>query len=166
MKIKDNTNLRDSLNPKNLRNFYEIEQNINLLLNQGFDEVKANSNFYQKMFDRICEEGFYGTEKLKGKGEMPTWKPNPAYMESLEFMWLKVDKYLQKIGLTTDSTLRELFKFSREYKDSKFVHRRVFIGQLIEDKSQVGVTLFMLSVPHSHQCFKYSFAPYINISGA
>ncbi len=43
---------------------------------------------YQGMFDRSVETGFYAADSpIRGQGEQPTWKPNPAYIQSLVAMW-------------------------------------------------------------------------------
>lgn len=146
------------------RNFAEIETQINLLLSQEIKQIRNQTDQYQPIFDRAAETAFY--TQPKGLGEVPTWEPNPAYMLSTECFWEKPAQYLQSIGLRTEQTLREMFFMSREYQDSEQVHRRVFCGQLVELETQVSVTFFLLTVPHSHHRFEYYYDPYISISRA
>jgi len=145
-----------------------LESEVNELLESVCGELMADAErveYYAGLFDRTMESGFYsGRGGPKGAGEQPTWAPNPAYMDSLEELWKPVDEALARHGLVLEKSLRDLFYESREYKDQRLDHRRVFHGQLMDKKNGVAVTYFMMSIPHSHETFRYLMPPRIQIS--
>jgi hypothetical protein len=125
---------------------------------------------YQGMFDRTVESGFYGPDApVRGRGETPTWKPNPAYIQSLVAMWEgdargSAEAILAERSLALERPLDELFYDSHEYEDTEENHRRVFHGHLIEVATGRPRTFFMLTVPHSHDRFDLVTPPEIAIS--
>jgi len=148
-----------------------IELELNEILNASCGELLSNKEkvmYYSGLFDRTGESGFYkSVNGPRAVGEQPTWKPNPAYMDSLEEIWEPVDIALKDHGLRIDNTLRENFQFSREYKDKDKIHRRVFNGQIIDcnrGKNGLPSTFYMLTVPHSHLGFEYVNSPMIQLS--
>ncbi len=147
-------------------NFDALEKKINSILENEFVALANDSArlaHYSSLFDRRSEDGFYRTlEGPRGLGEQPTWHPNEAYMQSIEAMWQPVGALLNEHGLRASQSLRESFPSTREYQDFPAVHRRVFIGQFVQNEKPI--TLFMLTVPHSHEKFHYSQAPIISIS--
>lgn len=148
--------------------FNAIEDEINQILNEACQIMLATEDkvsYYSSLFDRSSETGFYSGKKgPRGEGEQPTWAPNPAYMDSLEELWVPVDEKLKKYGLTLEKPLRELFYQSHEYKDKKSDHRRVFHGQLVDMENRKPVTYFMINIPHSHTHFNYVRPPQIQIA--
>ena len=148
-----------------MANFEILETEINRILENSWQSLVGDPevvNHYSAIFDRTSESGFYSGEGPRGSGELPVWSPNEAYMQSLEKMWQPVAEYLKEKGITLDISLRNLFPTTREYKDTPIHHRRVFVGQLCSEGK--AVTLFMLTVPHSHEKFEYISAPHIQIS--
>jgi len=141
--------------------FSQIEAHVNQILRREWRKLTSNPEtqaYYGAIFDHTVEEGFYcKPHRAKEPGEIPTQGPNEAYMQSHEKMWEAVDRYLESVDLQLEAGFRELFPSSREYEDSEAQHRRVFWGQLCNAAGQ-PVTAFMLTVPHSHECFRY-FAP-------
>ena len=152
------------------RDFGAIQSGLNLLLDRGTAALMADDELcshYESLFDRSLEQGFYGSgQGPRGTGEQPAWQPNPAYMDSLEGLWEPCTRFLSTHGLKLEKTLRELFFESREYKDFQFIHRRVFVGQLVETASNQPVSTFMLTIPHSHKGFEYCCPPAVSISKA
>jgi hypothetical protein len=157
--------------------FASVEAEINSRLAVAWDAIMSDAErvaAYQAMFDRSGEAGFYDPEgPVKGRGEQPSWEPNPAYIKSLEAMWYpdggrwqSSQEVLDGHALKLERTLYELFFDSREYEDTEHVHRRVFSGHIVDDASGRPVTFFMLTVPHSHERFELSTAPVIAISRA
>jgi hypothetical protein len=150
-----------------------LEHDVNIELNRAHAAIMgdpARVATYQGMFDRSVETGFYGANSpIRGEGEKPTWKPNPAYIDSLVAMWEGDDDgssraELARRGLALERTLEELFYDSHEYEDTTLNHRRVFQGHLVEIESAKPVTFFMLTIPHSHECFDLVSPPVIAIS--
>ena len=145
--------------------FDQIEIDINKILKNSFTALlsdETNIKRYSKLFDRTSEEGFYKIDK--GKGEQPDWKPNEAYMSSLEDMWKPVEKFLFNFNIKLDQTLRSAFNSSREYKDKEWIHRRVFFGHFMDSKTNQLLSPYMLTVSHSHKSFHYNAPPFIQIS--
>jgi len=140
---------------------------VNAILRQAWRQLNEDRDaqrYYSSIFDRTGEEGFYSaSDRLRGEGEMPTWSPNEAYIQSHEAMWEPVTRYLAGLGLRMQGTFRDLFRFSREYRDTETEHRRVFWGQL-ETAQGRPLTAFMLTVPHSHECFRYSVPMIVRLS--
>lgn len=145
-----------------------LEHDINDILHRAWLALMndpAACGRYSALFDRTVEGQFYAApNQVKGEGEQPTWAPNPAYMQSLEFLWEGCEPLLTTNGLGLEKPLREAFYESREYKDFDDVHRRVFVGQLLDTSTGIPSTLYLLSVPHSHAGFDLSEAPTIVIS--
>jgi hypothetical protein len=150
------------------QNFSQLETDLNAAMEKSCSEILSSESktaYYAGLFDRSSEAGFYNSPAgPKGDGEKPDWQPNPAYMDSLEEMWLPAEALLRESGLTLEKTLRELFFQSREYRDRAADHRRVFVGQMVESESGRPVTCFMLNIPHSHDGFRYLTAPRIQIA--
>lgn len=148
--------------------FETVQRQINGALRDSLRQIESNPDKFQRFadrFDRTAEAGFYSGEGApRAEGETPTWSPNPAYIESLEEMWESALRVLKNHGLEPDSPIREQFDSSREYKDSPASHRRVFIGQLVSRISGKPVTLYVLTVPHSHDRFEYVVPPHIHLS--
>src|SRR5437016_3053705 len=113
-----------------VRRFELLEAEINLVLHDSCRKLLADPvkvAYFAGAFDRSAETGFYNSAAgPRGKGEMPSWAPNPAYMESLEEMWEPVAALLESKGLALEKTLRELFYRSHEYRDHAAEHRRIF----------------------------------------
>lgn len=131
--------------------FTKINHELNAILKQKTEQVNTEKH----LRDQYIELFQQPNEASKGEGEMPTWSPNPAYMQSLMWIWQAAERYLNRKNLATDQALYDTFTHSREYKDFKFEHRRIFYGQLISLESQKPVTAFMLNVAHSHRQFYY-----------
>jgi len=150
------------------RTYRHVESEINAILTAACDRLMSDEEkvaHYSQLFDRSSESGFYASPNApRGEGEQPTWSPNPAYMDSIEELWIPVEGKLKDYGLALEKTLRELFYLSHEYKDRKQDHRRVFHGQFVDIERGVPVTYFMMSIPHSHDGFRYVTAPQIQIS--
>ena len=150
------------------RRIADVERTVNEILRREWHDLISSPDavaYYSSIFDRTVDEGFYSDpNRVRGHGETPTWGPNEAYIRSHEKMWEPVDRYLESVHLKLESTFHELFFSSREYEDSETEHRRVFWGQLC-DRDGRAVTAFMLTVPHSHECFRYSAAIQIALSG-
>lgn len=147
--------------------FEELEQDINAILERSFQLLMASDAEvaqYRSQFDRSSESGFYRAGMPKGRGEQPTWSPNPAYINSLEKMCEPVLKQLANYGLQLEKSLRELFFLSHEYEDSGECHRRVFHGQVVDGERRSPVTYFMMVVPHSHARFEYVGAPRVQLA--
>jgi hypothetical protein len=120
---------------------------------------------YASLFDRSSEEGFYGSsEGPKGEGEQPAWEPNPAYMDSLEEMWVACAEILHRNELELGEPLRKAFFSSYEYKDTLDNHRRVFTGHVVSTRTGIPITLYALTVPHSHRGFDYCETPLFYVS--
>jgi hypothetical protein len=98
------------------------------------------------------------------KNTQPAWAPNPAYMDSLEELWIPVDQRLRESGIRLEKSLRELFYLSHEYKDQDQDHRRVFHGHFVDLTLGLPVTYFMINIPHSHGGFQYLVPPTIQIA--
>jgi hypothetical protein len=147
--------------------FRDVEERVNALLHDAWRKLNADAaalRFYHSIFDRTGEEGFYSDpDRVRGSGELPTWSPNEAYIQAHERMWKPVDKFLASVGLQLDAPFRELFYSSREYQDTISDHRRVFFGQFCDEQG-VPVTAFMLTVPHSHDEFRFLVPMRIAIS--
>lgn len=148
--------------------FVRLEREINDILREACQLLMsspARVEHFSSLFDRTYETGFYtDNSDVRGHGEQPTWSPNPAYMNSLEEIWVGAAARLDEEGLSLEKSLRELFPSSREYHDLENDHRRVFSGQLVDKGTQVPQTFFMLTVPHSHDGFRYVEAPVIRLS--
>jgi hypothetical protein len=148
--------------------FQKLETEINDILRNELDNLMADRNrvaHFAQLFDRTSENNFYsGAHGPQGIGEQPTWAPNPAYMDSLEELWIPVEEKLRAFGLGLEKTLRELFYLSHEYKDQDQDHRRVFHGQLVDRARGIPVTYFMINIPHSHAGFQYLVPPAIQIA--
>lgn len=145
----------------------DVEDRVNALLHDAWRKLNTDQaalRFYGSIFDRTGEEGFYSDpDRVRASGEQPTWSPNEAYIQAHERMWQPVEEFLASVGLQLDAPFRELFYSSREYKDTVSDHRRVFFGQLCDDQ-RVPVTAFMLTVPHSHDEFRFLVPMRISIS--
>jgi hypothetical protein len=145
----------------------DVEDRVNALLHDAWRKLNADRAalcFYRSIFDRTGEEGFYSDpDRVSGSGEQPTWSPNEAYIQAHERMWQPVAEFLASVGLQLDAPFRELFYSSREYKDTLSDHRRVFFGQFC-DVQGTPVTAFMLTVPHSHDEFRFLVPMRIAIS--
>jgi hypothetical protein len=150
-----------------------LERDVNAELSRAHVAIMSDPErvaTYQGMFDRTVETGFYGEDSpIRGHGEKPTWKPNPAYITSLVAMWEGDDDgsgkaELERRGLTLERPLEELFYDSHEYEDTELSHRRVFQGHLVDIASRRPVTFFMLTVPHSHERFDLVQPPVIAVS--
>lgn len=145
-----------------------LELELNAILAEachGLMSSRARVEHFASLFDRTHEAGFYAAGgPVRGEGEQPTWKPNPAYIDSLEEMWTGVEECLDRRGLALESPLRELFFTSHEYHDRVNDHRRVFHGQVVDKVSGIPRTFFMLTVPHSHDGFRYVEPPVIRLS--
>ena len=148
--------------------FKKLETEINEILRAELAKLMSDSKrvaHFSQLFDRSSEKNFYsGAHGPKGVGEQPTWAPNPAYMDSLEELWLPIEARLREFGMGLEKSLRELFYLSHEYKDQDLDHRRVFHGQLIDTTRGVPVTYFMINIPHSHDGFQYLVPPAIQIA--
>jgi hypothetical protein len=147
--------------------FSDIENRVNELLRDAWRTLNSDEAaqcYYRAVFDRTGEEGFYSdADRVRGNGEQPTWSPNEAYIQAHERMWAPADRYLASVGLQLDAPFRELFYSSREYKDTPSDHRRVFFGQFCNNDG-VPVTAFMLTVPHSHDEFRFLVPLRISLS--
>lgn len=156
--------------PRTKLDFAALESEINTLLHTACERMMSDAGqveHYRSLFDRSSESGFYsGEDGPRGEGERPDWAPNPAYMSSLEKLWEPVAVRLESDGLTLEKSLRDLFFLSHEYRDRDTDHRRVFHGQLVDAERGVPVSYFLLSIPHSHEDFRYVTAPEIQISRA
>lgn len=111
--------------------FEKLEEKLNEILKINYSSLlnsEEKVQYYASLFDRTKEDGFYfaNPERGKGEGEIPDWQPNPAYMESLEMLWTGTEVVLNDFRLRLEKTLRDLFFDSREYRDYKDIHRRVF----------------------------------------
>jgi hypothetical protein len=148
--------------------FKTLETDLNEILRGELGKLMADRkrvNHFARLFDRTSENNFYtGAHGPQGVGEQPTWAPNPAYMDSLEELWLPVEEKLREFGLGLEKSLRDLFYLSHEYKDQDQDHRRVFHGQLIDIARGTPVTYFMINIPHSHAGFQYLVPPAIQIA--
>jgi len=148
--------------------FEKLESDINVAMEAALREILSTPgkiSEYSSKFDRRKEEGFYNSEPGPiGTGETPNWEPNPAYMDSLEEIWAPAEEVLNSQGLIIDVPLRIAFSKSREYKDSLNCHRRVFVGQILQEKDGKALTVFLLTVPHSHHLFEYVTSPTIYFS--
>lgn len=153
---------------KTIYNFDVLEDRINVDLKSNYQCLKNDESkiqHYASLFDRTVEEGFYNGGNLRqGEGEIATWEPNPAYMNSLEELWIGIPEILNEYDLAMEKSLRELFFESREYKDYTVIHRRVFMGQIVNSKNNKAVTMCILTVPHSHSGFEYVIQPSVHIS--
>jgi hypothetical protein len=147
--------------------FADIEDELNAILRAEWQRLNADEEaqrFYRSVFDRTGEEGFYShPDRVRGQGEQPTWTPNEAYIQAHERMWGAAARHLESLGLQLDAPFRELFYSSREYQDTASDHRRVFFGQFC-DAGGTPVTAFMLTVPHSHDEFRFLVPLRISIS--
>lgn len=145
-----------------------IQAEVNQSLDEAFASLVSDEHqvrHYAALFDRSVEGDFYSRpDGPRGEGERPTWAPNPAYMDSLEALWIGPQRILKAAGLDLEKNLRQLFYESVEYKDYDHDHRRVFYGQLVDTTDRRPVTFFILNVPHSHEGFKYLRAPSIQIA--
>jgi hypothetical protein len=145
-----------------------LERELNQVLSTACGELMGSPprvEHFARLFDRTHESGFYTQSSgVRGQGEQPTWSPNPAYIDSLEEIWVGAAECLDRRGLALDKSLRELFFTSHEYHDRENDHRRVFHGHLVERETGVPRTFFMLTVPHSHDGFRYVEAPVIRLS--
>jgi hypothetical protein len=148
--------------------FAVLEAEIRQILEQSLRELLADASkveHFANTFDRSVETGFYSDRVIAlGQGETPSWHPNPAYMDSLEYLWRPVEALLESKGLALEKSLRELFYLSHEYKDHAADHRRVFHGHILDRTSRKPVTYFMLNIPHSHSGFKYLTPPRVQIA--
>lgn len=148
--------------------FAGLEQELNEILSRACEALMgspAKVKHFAGLFDRTHESGFYtNSDRIRGQGEQPTWSPNPAYIDSLEEMWTEAAARLEQRGLALEKGLRELFFTSHEYHDRENDHRRVFHGHLVDKQTGVPRTFFMLTVPHSHDGFRYVDAPAIRLS--
>ncbi len=155
--------------------FAIVEGELNAAMERAYSAILSDPDRvaeYSAMFDRSGESGFYGPESpVKGRGEQPTWQPNPAYMRSLEAIWEgdeegSAERLLARSGVVLERSLYDLFFDSREYEDTEHNHRRVFSGQILEADGGRPLTFFMLTVPHSHERFELTTPPVIAISRA
>jgi hypothetical protein len=150
------------------RSLVGLEQELNEILSKACEELMgspARVEHFAGLFDRSHETGFYAnTDRIRGQGEQPTWSPNPAYIDSLEEMWTEAAARLDQRGLALEKGLRDLFFTSHEYHDRENDHRRVFHGHLVDKVTGIPRTFFMLTVPHSHDGFRYVDAPAIRLS--
>jgi hypothetical protein len=155
--------------------FAALELEVNAALARASAAITtdpAQVAMYSAMFDRTGESGFYGPDApVKGRGEQPTWEPNPAYMKSLEAIWDgeqagSAQQLFSERGLALERPLYDMFFDSHEYEDSERNHRRVFHGHILQAPEGRPLTFFMLTVPHSHQQFELTTAPVIAISRA
>jgi hypothetical protein len=148
--------------------FVRLEREINDIMREACQLLMSSPSkveHFSRLFDRTQEAGFYADKsQVRGHGEQPTWAPNPAYMNSLEEIWVGAAARLDEEGLSLETSLRDLFSSSREYHDRENDHRRVFYGQLIDHATRIPKTAFMLTVPHSHDGFRYVEAPVIRLS--
>jgi hypothetical protein len=148
--------------------FKTLETDLNEILRGELGKLMADTKrvtHFARLFDRTSENNFYaGAHGPQGVGEQPTWAPNPAYMDSLEELWVPVEEKLREFGLGLEKSLRDLFYLSHEYKDQDQDHRRVFHGQLIDIARGIPVTYFMINIPHSHAGFQYLVPPAIQIA--
>jgi hypothetical protein len=147
--------------------FVEIEARMNEILGQEWQELVSDPEaqaYYGSIFERSVEGGFY-SDPQRGNvpGQLPASGPNEAYIQSHEKMWEAVDRYLAAVDLKLEGAFRHLFSSSREYEDSETEHRRVFCGQLCNAEGK-PLTSFMLTVPHSHERFRYSAPMQIALS--
>lgn len=154
--------------PERGRGLAALEAMINGELERAWTRLMADPErcaHYDALFDRASEEQFYADpQRVQGKGEQPTWQPNPAYMDSLEELWSGCESLLASAGVALDRPLRQAFFDSREYRDFADVHRRVFVGQLVGGETRSPETLYLLTVGHSHSRFDYSEPPKMHIS--
>lgn len=154
--------------PSEPSSFATLEQELNEILSKACRELMsspAKVEQFGRLFDRTHETGFYREGgDVRGQGEQPTWSPNPAYMDSIEEIWTEADARLEESDLALEKSLRELFFSSHEYQDRENDHRRVFHGHLIDKTTGIPRTFFMLTVPHSHDGFRYVDAPSIRLS--
>jgi hypothetical protein len=148
--------------------FKKLESEINEILQSELAKLLADDErvaYYAGLFDRTSEANFYSSPHgPQGIGEQPTWAPNPAYMDSLEEIWIPVAERMRELGLALEKTLRELFYLSHEYKDHDEDHRRVFHGQLVDVARGIPVTYFLMNIPHSHSGFRYLVPPQVQIA--
>jgi hypothetical protein len=147
-----------------VRCFATIEANVNRILHTEWERLCSSSEsraFFSAIFERTVAEGFYA-DPGRSSGGIPSGGPNEAYLSSHLQMWEPVERYLESLGLRLEATFRDLFGVSREFEDSPTEHRRVFWGQLCDGAGPV--TAFMLTVPHSHECFRYSAPMHILLS--
>lgn len=144
-----------------------IEAAINEILHSEWAQLisdPAAESRYGSIFDRSVEVGFYDDRhRAHDTQPHPDAKPNEAYIQAHEAMWQPVDRYLDSVGLRLGCTFRQLFLSSREYEDSAIEHRRVFFGEMTDARGR-GITAFMLTVPHSHECFRFSMPMRIALS--
>jgi hypothetical protein len=150
-----------------------LQHDVNAELERAHAAIMSDPErvaVYQGLFDRTVEAGFYGDNApVRGRGERPTWKPNPAYIQSLVAMWDgdgagSAAALLADRNLALERSLEELFYDSHEYEDTEQNHRRVFHGHLVEIGTGRPRTFFMLTVPHSHESFDLVTPPEIAIS--
>lgn len=137
-----------------------LEQRLNQLLCERWKLLNSDSELQQKFISIFAQ----GNHFRMGVGEKPTWSPNESYMASLEWLWQPAEELLNLHQLATDEPLRILFEESREYLDDETEHRRIFYGQIVDASTKLGITAFMLTVPHSHRCFCYPAPVTIQIS--
>lgn len=147
----------------------DIERKINKLLSQGYSAIQNDQKkvrYYSSLFDAGAETGFYSrADGPRGKGENPTWKPNPAYMLSLKAMWDPVQTLFEKLNLDLEKPLDILFPDSREYMITQDTYQRIFRGHMVDRTTQTRVSTFELIVTHSHKGFAYVGSPKIHLSG-
>ena len=140
--------------------FRNLEESLNKILLTRTKEINENAELNGKFNLLFKQEENHS----RGMGEKPSWEPNQAYMQSLEWIWSGCETNLTKSNLAIIKSLTELFKESREFKDSGCQHRRIFYGQLMNMDNNIPVTAFMLSAPHSHDKFLYPAPIQIHIS--
>src|SRR5688572_3957379 len=85
-----------------------LEEELNAVLSRACRELttsQARVEHFAGLFDRTHETGFYSAGgQVRGEGEQPTWRPNPAYMDSLEEMWTRAEACLDQRGLALEKT--------------------------------------------------------------
>src|SRR5262245_30524056 len=99
--------------------FGRLERELNDIMREACQLLMSSPlkvEHFPRLFDRTQEAGFYADKsQVRGHGEQPTWARNPAYMNSLEELWVGAAARLDQDGLSLKTSLRDLFPSSREY---------------------------------------------------
>lgn len=133
--------------------FQHLERQINILLRRAHQRLWSDprrASYFEPLFDQINRGGFY-RDIPRIPGQTPAWPPNEAYMQFFEqvtapaLAWLAASAHLAPTKIW-----RDLFPFAPEYEDP---HIRVFIGQLMDTRTEVLVCSFTMSAAHSIERF-------------
>ena len=143
--------------------FSQLEQEVNRRLRQAHTCLWSDprrQSYFEPLFDRTDRGGFYSNIVHRVSGQTPTWSPHPAYIEFFEeivapaFVWLASIHHLEPALLENlipvRKNWRDLFYVSPEYEDP---HIRIFIGQLMDTKTETMICSFTMSAAHSFERF-------------